>query len=32
VGGPFGRAAVQAGYWYMQLKDRIDERRSRKAA
>jgi gamma-glutamylputrescine oxidase len=32
VGGPFGRAAVQAGYWYMKLKDRIDERRSRKAA
>ncbi len=32
AGGPFGRAGVQAGYWYMQLKDRLDERRSRKAA
>ncbi len=32
AGGPFGRAAVQAGYWYMQLKDRIDERRSGRAA
>jgi glycine/D-amino acid oxidase-like deaminating enzyme len=28
AGGPFGRAAVQSGYWYMQLKDRLDERRS----
>ncbi|MBI2718292.1 MAG: FAD-binding oxidoreductase [Rhizobiales bacterium] len=32
VGGPFGRAGVQAGYWYLQLKDRLDERRSRRAA
>ncbi len=28
----FGRAAVQAGYWYLQLKDRIDESRSKRAA
>jgi gamma-glutamylputrescine oxidase len=32
AGGPFGRVGVQAGYWYMQLKDRLDERRARKAA
>ncbi|WP_373503286.1 NAD(P)/FAD-dependent oxidoreductase [Aestuariivirga sp.] len=32
AGGPFGRVGVQAGYWYMQLKDRLDERRSGKAA
>jgi glycine/D-amino acid oxidase-like deaminating enzyme len=32
AGGPFGRMGVQAGYWYMQLKDRLDERRSDKAA
>lgn len=32
AGGPFGRAAVQAGYWYLQLKDRIDESRSKRAA
>lgn len=32
AGGPFGRVGVQAGYWYMQLKDRLDERRYRKAA
>jgi gamma-glutamylputrescine oxidase len=32
AGGPFGRAGVQAGYWYMQLKDRLDERRFGKAA
>lgn len=32
AGGPFGRVGVQAGYWYMQLKDRLDERRHRKAA
>ena len=32
AGGPFGRVGVQAGYWYMQLKDVIDERRYGKAA
>ncbi|WP_421694191.1 NAD(P)/FAD-dependent oxidoreductase [Aestuariivirga sp.] len=32
AGGPFGRAGVQAGYWYMQLKDRLDERRYGRAA
>lgn len=32
AGGPFGRVGVQAGYWYMQLKDRMDERRHGKAA
>jgi glycine/D-amino acid oxidase-like deaminating enzyme len=32
AGGPFGRAGVQAGYWYMQLKDKLDERRAGKAA
>lgn len=31
AGGPFGRAAVQLGYWGMQIRDRIDERRSRTA-
>jgi gamma-glutamylputrescine oxidase len=25
AGGPFGRLGVQASYWYMQLRDRIDE-------
>jgi glycine/D-amino acid oxidase-like deaminating enzyme len=28
AGGPFGRAAVQASYWYMQLRDRLDEWRA----
>lgn len=28
AGGPFGRAAVQAGYWYLQLRDRLDEARA----
>lgn len=32
AGGPFGRVGVQAGYWYMQLKDRLDERSFGKAA
>ena len=32
AGGPFGRVAVQLGYWGMQVKDLMDERRSRKAA
>jgi gamma-glutamylputrescine oxidase len=32
AGGPFGRAAVQLGYWGMQVKDAMDERRSGKAA
>jgi glycine/D-amino acid oxidase-like deaminating enzyme len=26
TGGPFGRAGVQSAYWWMQLKDRLDER------
>ena len=25
AGGPFGRVAVQAGYWAMQMRDRFDE-------
>ncbi len=25
VGGPLGRAGVQASYWWMQLRDRLDE-------
>lgn len=32
VGGPFGRVGVQAGYWYLQIKDRLDEWRAGKAA
>ena len=32
AGGPLGRAGVQAGYWYMQLRDTLDERRHGKAA
>jgi gamma-glutamylputrescine oxidase len=32
AGGPFGRMGVQAGYWYMQMKDALDERRYGKAA
>ncbi|MCB1377043.1 MAG: FAD-binding oxidoreductase [Alphaproteobacteria bacterium] len=28
AGGPFGRVAVQLGYWGMQIRDRIDEARS----
>ena len=28
AGGPFGRLGVQASYWWMQLRDRIDEARS----
>ena len=31
AGGPFGRIGVQAGYWTMQLKDRLDEWRSGRA-
>ena len=27
AGGPFGRAGVQASYWWMQLRDRLDELR-----
>ena len=27
AGGPFGRVAVQLGYWGMQVKDRLDEAR-----
>jgi len=30
AGGPFGRVGVQSSYWMMQLRDRIDEARSRK--
>jgi gamma-glutamylputrescine oxidase len=29
AGGPFGRAGVQASYWWMQAKDRLDERADR---
>ena len=32
AGGPLGRVGVQAGYWYMQFKDSLDERRFGKAA
>jgi gamma-glutamylputrescine oxidase len=28
AGGSLGRAAVQAGYWYLQLRDRLDEARA----
>ena len=31
AGGPFGRMGVQAGYWYMQAKDALDERRHGRA-
>jgi len=30
AGGPFGRIGVQASYWHMQLRDRLDERADRK--
>ena len=30
AGGAFGRAGVQASYWWMQAKDRLDERADRK--
>ncbi len=29
AGGPFGRIGVQASYWHMQLRDRLDERADR---
>jgi len=32
AGGPFGRVAVQLGYWGMQAKDRIEEARSQRKA
>jgi len=32
AGGPFGRIGVQAGYWWMQARDLIDEAKSRRAA
>lgn len=32
AGGPFGRVAVQLGYWGMQVKDRIEEARSLRQA
>lgn len=28
TGGPFGRLGVQGSYWWMQLRDRMEERRS----
>lgn len=31
AGGPFGRFGVQANYWLMQVKDRLDESRSKAA-
>jgi glycine/D-amino acid oxidase-like deaminating enzyme len=31
AGGPFGRAGVQASYWWMQIRDRLDEFKSRAA-
>jgi len=30
AGGPLGRVGVQASYWWMQLRDRLDEARSRR--
>jgi gamma-glutamylputrescine oxidase len=27
AGGPFGRIGVQGSYWWMQLRDRIEEAR-----
>jgi gamma-glutamylputrescine oxidase len=30
AGGPFGRIGVQGSYWYMQLRDALDEARSRR--
>lgn len=32
AGGPFGRVAVQLGYWGMQIRDRLDEGKPRAAA
>ena len=32
AGGPFGRIGVQAGYWTMQVKDRLDEWRGGQGA
>ena len=29
AGGPFGRAGVQASYWWMQIRDTVDEMKSR---
>lgn len=31
IGGPVGRIGVQASYWHMQLRDRMEERRARNA-
>ncbi|WP_119391248.1 NAD(P)/FAD-dependent oxidoreductase [Taklimakanibacter lacteus] len=31
AGGPFGRIGVQASYWHMQLRDRLDERADRQS-
>jgi glycine/D-amino acid oxidase-like deaminating enzyme len=28
AGGPFGRIGAQGAYWWMQLRDRIDEART----
>lgn len=30
AGGPFGRVGVQSSYWMMQLRDRLDEAKSRR--
>ena len=30
AGGPFGRLGVQSSYWMMQLRDRLDEAKSRR--
>lgn len=30
AGGPFGRLGVQSSYWMMQLRDRLDEEKSRR--
>ena len=30
--GPLGRLGVQGSYWWMQLRDRIDEKRSARAS
>lgn len=31
IGGPLGRLGMQASYWHMRFKDRMDERRARNA-
>jgi gamma-glutamylputrescine oxidase len=32
IGGPLGRIGVQASYWHMRFRDRVEERRARSAA